>query len=351
MARINPEFAAELKKYGAGDFNACFNCGTCTATCSLSTEENSFPREMIRCSSLGLEEDITSSLKPWMCYYCGECTTHCPRTANPGELMMSLRRWLMAKYDWTGLSGILYKSMTITITAMILVAVGVVWFAACNAFNLEKVMHFGHMFEMLAIAGVFTIILIPNIIRMWYFTIIKPDKNVSFKKYVTSLGEFFIHMFTQKRALGCDDNQTRWFEHFILVIGYLTLFFITVFLDWFGSDSMFVIALGYVASTIIFVVTFDFVLGRIKKSKEVSKNSQPSDWFFVIWLLLMGFSAFAVRTFIDLDILENNKWLYLVHLIVLAQWALLIVPFGKWSHFLYRSFAMYFAKLITIEKR
>ena len=152
MARINSEFAAELKKYGAGDFNSCFNCGNCTATCSLSTEENSFPREMIRCSSLGLEEDITSSLKPWMCYYCGECTTHCPRTANPGELMMSLRRWLMAKYDWTGLSGILYKSMTITITAMILVAVGVVWFAACNAFNLEKVMHFGHMFEMLAIA-------------------------------------------------------------------------------------------------------------------------------------------------------------------------------------------------------
>ena len=351
MARINPEFAAELKKYGAGDFNACFNCGTCTATCSLSTEDNSFPREMVRCSALGLEEDISASLKPWLCYYCGECTTHCPRTANPGELMMSLRRWLMAKYDWTGLSGILYKSMTITITAMILVAVGVVWFAACNAFNLEKVMHFGHMFEMLAIAGVFTIILIPNIIRMWYFTIIKPDKNVSFKKYVTSLGEFFIHMFTQKRALGCDDNQTRWFEHFILVIGYLTLLFTTVFLDWFGSDSMFVIALGYVVSTIIFVVTFDFILDRIKKSKEVSKNSQPSDWFFVIWLLLMGFSAFAVRTFIDLDILENNKWLYLVHLIVLAQWALLIVPFGKWSHFLYRSFAMYFAKLITIEKR
>lgn len=351
MNRINPKFGKELKKYGATEFNSCYNCGTCTSVCSLSTSEDSFPRSMVRLTETGNEEDITASLKPWLCYYCGECSSNCPQTANPGELMMSLRRWLMAKYDWTGLSGILYKSMTITITAMILVAVGVVWFAACNAFNLEKVMHFGHIFEMLAIAGVFTIILIPNIIRMWYFTIIKPDKNVSFKKYVTSLGEFFIHMFTQKRALGCDDNQTRWFEHFILVIGYLTLLFTTVFLDWFDSDSMFVIALGYVVSTIIFVVTFDFILDRIKKSKEVSKNSQPSDWFFVIWLLLMGFSAFAVRTFIDLDILENNKWLYLVHLIVLAQWALLIVPFGKWSHFLYRSFAMYFAKLITIEKR
>jgi len=229
--------------------------------------------------------------------------------------------------------------------AMLLIAAGVVWFAFYNAFDMEKIMDFGHMFEMIAIACVFAIILIPNIIRMWYFTIIKPGRNVSFMKYVTSLGEFFIHMFTQKRALGCDDNQTRWFEHFILVIGYLTLLFTTVFLDWFGSQSYFVIILGYAVSIIIFVVTFDFVLGRVKKTKEVSKYSQPSDWFFVIWLLLMGFTAFAVRLFIDLDILENNKWLYLVHLTILVQWALLIVPFGKWSHFLYRSFAMYFAKL------
>ncbi|GAH82598.1 unnamed protein product, partial [marine sediment metagenome] len=56
-------------------------------------------------------------------------------------------------------------------------------------------------------------------------------------------------------------------------------------------------------------------------------------------------SAFIVRVFIDTDLINNNVWLYIVHLIVIAQWALLIVPFGKWTHFLYRSFAMYFKKL------
>jgi hypothetical protein len=83
----------------------------------------------------------------------------------------------------------------------------------------------------------------------------------------------------------------------------------------------------------------------MKKTKEISKYSQPSDWMFVLWLLMMGLSAFAVRLFIDLKLLENNIWLYLLHLIILVQWALIIVPFGKWTHFLYRSFAMYFAKL------
>ena len=99
--KINPTFSEELKKYGAVNLNACYNCGTCTAICSLSTNEESFPREMVRNSVLGLEDEIKSSLKPWDCYYCGECTTNCPQDANPGELMMSLRRWLTAKYDWT----------------------------------------------------------------------------------------------------------------------------------------------------------------------------------------------------------------------------------------------------------
>ncbi|MCU0461666.1 MAG: hypothetical protein MUF36_06585 [Bacteroidales bacterium] len=91
--------------------------------------------------------------------------------------------------------------------------------------------------------------------------------------------------------------------------------------------------------------TIDFVRDRIRKNKELSKFSQMSDWMFVIWLALMGLTAFAVRLFIDLGLLERNLWLYLFHMIILVQWALIIVPFGKWAHFLYRSFAMYFAKL------
>ena len=350
MAKINPEFTQELKKYGAFDFNACYNCGNCTAVCSLSTEDDSFPREMVRYSVLGLEGEIKSSLKPWLCYYCGECSMLCPKTADPGELMMSLRRWLTAKYDWTGLSGLLYKSLPLSILAFVLTAVLVVAFSFYQQFNLEAIMHYGHYFEFTAVAAVFSVILLPNLIHMWYLTIFKAGIKIPLKTYFLGAGDLFVHMFTQKRALGCDDNQFRWFEHFILVIGYLALLFTTIFLDWFGTSNLFVIWLGYIESVIIFAVTFDFVLSRIKKKKQVSSHSQPSDWFFVIWLLLMGLTAFVVRLFIDLNLLDNNSWIYLVHLTILAQWAIIIVPFGKWTHFLYRSFAMYFDKLIKLSK-
>ena len=347
MAAVNPEFGKELKKYGAFDFNACYNCGNCTAVCSLSTEEDSFPREMLRFSVLGLKDDIKSSLKPWLCYYCGECSTHCPQTANPGELMMSLRRWLTSEYDWTKLSGLLYKSLPLTIIAFIITTVGVIAFSAIKNFNLETIMHFGHNFEVIAIALVFLLILFPNIIRMWWFVILKPRTKVPPSKYFAGIWELLLHMFTQKRALDCDENRFRWFEHLILVFGYLGLLFTTVFLDWFSSEKLFIIVLGYVMSIIIFIVTIDFITDRIKKNKEISKNSQPSDWMFIIWLFLMGLTAFSVRLLIDTGLIENNIWLYLLHFIILIQWALIIVPFGKWTHFLYRSFGMYFAKIKT----
>jgi ferredoxin len=351
MSRVNPEFATELKKYGANDFSACFNCGNCTATCALSTTDSSFPREMIRYATLGLEDEIKASLKPWECYYCGECSTECPRQAEPAELMMSLRRWLTSKYDWTGLSGLLYKSLPISLTAFILAFAGVIVFAYSVGFELSQMIEVGHYFEMIAIGTVGVVILLPNVARMWYFTILKPKTKVPFINYLKATGDLFVHMFTQKRALGCDDNQFRWFEHFILVLSYLSLLFTTVFLDWFASTNLFVIVLGYVESAIIFIVTVDFVSNRMKKNKTVSKHSQPSDWFFVIWLLLMGLTALLVRLFIDFNILEMNKWLYLFHLTILVQWALIIVPFGKWTHFLYRSFAMYFERLKELSTK
>lgn len=350
MATINPEFGKNLKKYGAVDFNACYNCGNCTAVCSLATNDVAFPREMVRLSALGLEDEIVSSLKPWECYYCGECTTLCPQDANPGELMMSLRRWLTAKYDWTGLSGLFYKFLPVTIFAMSMILGGVLLFANSVGFNLEQMLHTGHLFEMIAIGTVFLVILLPNIVRMWYFTIQKPGYNIAPKNYVTATQELLVHMFTQKRAKDCDDNHFRWLEHLVLVIAYLSLLFTTVFLNWFGTQNLFVVILGYVESAFIFVITVDFVKDRMQKKKALAQKSQPSDWFFVIWLLLMGLTAFLVRLFIDIDLLETNKWMYIIHLTVLAQWALIIVPFGKWTHFLYRSFAMYFAKLRTLSR-
>ena len=182
----------------------------------------------------------------------------------------------------------------------LVVLAAVLGFAFSTGFNQEIIMHTGHIFEMTAIASVFALILLPNIIRMWNYIILKPGIKVSIKTYTAAMGDLLVHMFTQKRTLGCDDSTRRWFEHLLLVAGYLTLLFTTVFLNWFESSNIVVIALGYLVSAVVFIVTIDFVTGRIRKKKEISRFSQPSDWLFVIWLCLLGLTAFAVRLSMDL---------------------------------------------------
>lgn len=359
MAKVNPDFVKDIRKLGAEDFKACFSCGNCTATCALSDKDNSFPRKMLRYSILGLEDEIKTSLDPWLCYYCGDCSTSCPRQADPGNLMMSLRRYLISRYDWTGLSGVLFKNLWAYIIAFVLILAGIITLYAGGIFDQEEMMHYGHLFEMFAIGGVFAVILMPNIIRMWYFTVVSKKTKFVFKHYFVALKDLFIAMFTQKRSLECniDDeeekkvNKNWWFQHLMLVIGYMTLLVTTVFLNWFGSENIIVIYFGYIVSAIVFIITFRFVIARIQKRTQKSKFSHFSDWFFVIWLFFMGFSAFLVRLFIDIDILENNFWMYIFHIMILAQWAMIIVPFGKWTHFLYRSFAMYFEKINAMARK
>jgi ferredoxin len=109
----------ELKEYGDGSFETCFNCGNCTAICPFTSDEYPFPRNMIRLAQIGGRDQLKQSLDPWLCYYCGDCSETCPRQAEPGEIMMSLRRWLTAQYDWTGLARKFYTSEAWEIGSMI----------------------------------------------------------------------------------------------------------------------------------------------------------------------------------------------------------------------------------------
>ena len=81
------------------------------------------PRRPMHALQLGLEDKLKGSLEPWMCYYCGECSEQCPKEAEPGETMMGMRRWLTAKYDFSGLSGLFYRSPAWEIIAIVIAAI------------------------------------------------------------------------------------------------------------------------------------------------------------------------------------------------------------------------------------
>ncbi|MBC8175068.1 MAG: 4Fe-4S dicluster domain-containing protein [Candidatus Marinimicrobia bacterium] len=91
--KSDPTLMSEIRKYGEFNTNACLQCGSCTVICDLSTGSTSFPRRTIQYVLMGLRKLLNSSLEPWLCYYCGDCSTICPREVKPGEAMMIFWRY------------------------------------------------------------------------------------------------------------------------------------------------------------------------------------------------------------------------------------------------------------------
>lgn len=375
MPEVNPGFSEILKKYGAFDINACYNCGTCTAVCAMSDEENSFPRRMVRYSVLGLDKEIQSSLDPWLCYYCGECSSSCPRDAQPGELMMSLRRWQTSKYDWTGLSRKFYTSKVWKIAAIGLLAtlVLVLFILFHGPMTTELTAQGGVKLNTFApwrqietgdwiMADILSFFLISNILMM-YLKVFHGEKKIKvpLKLYFTQFWKLIFHFATQWR-FNKSNRTTRlgrleikaspyWISHWLLMSGYVLLFtMIVVFLEWFQTDFIHPWwhpqrIFGYYATFgLSFGIVF-FVYGRIKKDQENNRHTHFTDWTFLVLLSGTVFTGILVHIFRISGLPYATYYAYVIHLMILVPMLMIEVPFSKWSHLAYRPFAVYFSNL------
>jgi nitrate reductase gamma subunit len=332
---------------------------------------------------LGLADDIKSSLKPWLCYYCGECTTYCPQTANPGELMMSLRRWLTAQYDWTGLSRKLYTSKYWEIGSIlfitILVLLAFVFFHGKMTTDLTpdggvKLNTFApwRIIELVdwTVAGILSFFLLSNIFNM-YLKIVQSRKDVKipFKLYFTKLPAFIGHFATQRRFAKCEAEKvtwckklkkgkyTYWLVHFLLMSSYILLFTMIVgFLGWFQTDEIHAWyhpqrLLGYYATFGLIAGIIYFTVLRIKKSMEKSKKSHFADWTFLILLMLTAVTGILLHFFRINGMSYLTYYTYVIHLMILIPMLIIEVPFSKWSHLAYRPFAIYFSNIINAAEK
>lgn len=358
--KVDPEFVEDLKEYGVSDWNDCYHCGNCTAICPLTETGFLFPRRAIRYMQMGLKKNLSQSVEPWLCYYCGECSDTCPRNANPGEIMMSLRRYLTSLYDWTGLSRMFYKSITSEIVALALVfflVIGMFIFhhgpmvtdgVQLNTFAPWHAVELGD----LIMAALVSFFLLSNIFNM-YLKIIIFDKKlkVPIYLYVKEFWLLIYHFVSQIRLFKCEDKRSYWLSHWLLMTGYATMFtMVVVFLKWFQTDNIYPIThpqrwLGYYATFGLLYGTIVFMLGRLKKDKQNNKYSHDSDWVFLTMLLLVTLTGIMVHIFRYMTLPHATYYTYAIHLALAVAMIMVEVPFSKWSHLAYRPFAMYFANL------
>ena len=378
-ATVNPDLVIDLEKFGVRGAAKCFNCGNCTAVCSLSNETIPFPRKVIRYLQLGLDEKLMQSAEPWMCYYCGDCSETCPRQADPGEVMMGLRRYLTSRYDWTGISRLFYTSKTFEVVSILVVAalvgLGFYFFhgpmlrdrVALNDFAPNTIIE---ILDLILLV-VLSLLLLTNAYRMFKSVMGDPQhypdssptnvrllgklslRGVPLPVYLEEAKEFMLHFATQKRfnACGTTSQRTQWLVHLLIMTGYSIVFLLVVVgIRWFQRDEVYALwhpirLLGYYATFAILYGTTYAIVGRIKKSKTVYSHSHSSDWAFLILLWLTTFTGILIHFTRLLELPMTTYFVYVIHLMIAIPMLVLEVPFAKWTHQLYRPLIIYLMKV------
>ena len=362
--RIDPTLKTDLQKFGLQSWHDCFHCGNCTALCPLTEDANMFPRRSIRIMQMGLKNKLVSSVDPWLCYYCGECSDTCPRDANPGEVLMTLRRYLTSLYDWTGLSRKFYTSKVWELGAVMLLgglvvlAFALFWpgispeLTADGGVKINSIMPIKWIeYADWSMAIIVALLLISNLLRM-YIKIVHGAGAVKipFFLYFKEAWQLAFHFSTQWKFSKCDGKK-YWLWHWLLMSGYTIMFIMIVaFLPWFQTEEIYEPwhpqrLLGYYATFGLLFGLTSVIIGRTRKNNAKFKFSHVSDWLFIIMLFMTVLTGIMVHIFRLGGMPMATYYSYVAHLAILIPMIMIEVPFSKWSHLAYRPFAIYFANL------
>jgi heterodisulfide reductase subunit C len=384
---IDTELLPDIKRFGAADVSACFSCGTCTAICPLVDNDATFPRRIIRYAQVGMKDELLSSKELWTCYQCGRCSDSCPTEADPSEFMAAARRYAIASYEPTGLARILYTRPVVgSLIATVLAAFFAVFMYASHGpqdasslalftFIPEGLIHWTGVAVMgvLALAGVFGItsmarrvarsegVSLPTLFG-GRAQLLGAGKALWAALGVESLGQ-------RRYREDCkDDNpieplyRRRWLIHALTIWGFLGLLTATI-LDW-GLALIGVKAtgtpiplwypsrlIGTVAGIALLYGVSMFMVNRARQVNRAAQFTTASDWLLLVLLWITGATGFFIEVALYLPNAPAwGYWVFLLHVSV-AMELMLLLPFTKFAHAMYRPVALFFYALAADKSK
>jgi ferredoxin len=378
---VDPGLLADVQRFGAADVSACFSCGTCTATCPLVSDDATFPRRLIRYAQVGLRDQLLSSKELWTCYACGECSETCPTQAEPGEFMAAARRYAIAGYDRTGLARTMYTRPFVGMFIALALAAffAVFMYAAHGAQSVGSLDIFGFIPEELihdlgigimvvvflaGLAGVVT--MARRLGRAGGFSWRSvAGSRFALRRSVRALwSALAVESLGQRRyRADCDTDaaelswfRRRWFLHAATMWGFLGLLSATI-LDY-GLALVGIKAtgapvpiwypvrlLGTLAGLLLVYGASMLIVQRFRAVERSVRHSTAADWTFLALIWITGVTGFAIEIALYLPSPPAwGYWVFLFHVAV-AMELVLLAPFMKLAHAVYRPVALFFLAL------
>ena len=357
--QCDPTLLADIRRYGTLDGGACYQCGSCTLSCELVADSATFPRTSIRYALLGLRAPLLAGLDPWICHDCGDCSTACPRQAEPRISMVTLRRYLSAQYDWSGITSKLLQSKAWYLGSLI--AVAIFTFLLILGYHLWKVpmtvsqlasteLGLEHMFPIITYYTLVVVLLplallLSRVLRVWRWTM--ADQKIPLSAYTAEAWTYFYQSVTHSLMRKCPEKG-RWRGHWMLACGTVAMLTIkTLGLHWFQTDNIYPFYnpqrwIGYLAAGFILYGIVDILVGRWRAQKEIYKETKFNDLVFPVLIVGVVLSGLAAHVLRYCGFSLSCHYAYALHVIVATPLLLIEMSFGKWSHMVYRPVALYF---------
>jgi quinone-modifying oxidoreductase, subunit QmoC len=365
--------------FGAEALRRCYQCGTCSVVCPRTPMEDAFPRKEMVWAQWGLEDRLLADVDAWLCYQCNDCITYCPVDARPGDVMAATRDLQIAEYSFPRFMGRIpserrFLPLAVAIPAVLvglLVLTATVLPKGELALPKGKILfehYIGHGwidFFTLTLVAVVAALSFDGLRRFWAAlgaSVPAGTQRLPLSRSIRgALGDAFSH----KGFDDCGAAHTRLWAHVGLFYGFLGLvaattgaaiyteIFPLLGVDWHANQLSLPIwdpvkVAGNLGGAALLGGLGHTLWMRVKRRKQAGKSAY-SDWFFSGLLGLTALTGFATEILRFADARTGAYVAYTIHLVFIFG-LFAYFPFSKFSHVMYRTAALAFARQIGRAK-
>ncbi|MEE8403100.1 MAG: quinone-interacting membrane-bound oxidoreductase complex subunit QmoC [Candidatus Hydrothermarchaeaceae archaeon] len=367
------EFIKHLKSSGGNTVKKCFQCATCSVVCPQAPEDNPFPRKEMIWAQWGLKDRLLRDPDVWICHYCGDCSTHCPRGAKPGEVLNSIRQQSISYFSTPGsLTNVVGNKAMLPVLFLIPAILffgmlGMKWDIVSGITNKNDII-FAKVFPQMTfidpLFGLLAMFILFSVgggcLKMW-----KEMKStfppVKKKSFVGAAISTIIDIFTHSKFYDCAVNRDRALAHRLTFYGFVLLFITTMIIaaaEWvhilakvdfwtykeFGDHVVSVTPmelsnpakiLGNVGAIVLLAGITLITMNRFKQEEK----GAYFDWLLIITIFGLVLTGILTEVARLAGTAVGAYSIYAVHLIfIFVLFAYL--PFSKLAHMFYRTVAL-----------
>jgi quinone-modifying oxidoreductase subunit QmoC len=361
------DFKKAILGLGAHDLTACYQCGTCSVVCPISTEDEPFPRKEMVWVQWGLKDRLMADPTVWMCHQCAICDSYCPRDAKPADVMAavrdySVRHYAMPHFMGQAVNDPKFLPFLFAFPALILIT------ALAVMGHLSRLPEgpivFSKFLPVPVVESIFVLFVgfaivaaIAGGVRYWkaigkYRA--ENDRLTPPKGLLATLSDIFVH----RKFKRCEEDRAGsrathkehlYATHAMIFYGFLGLVLTTtsvgIGIYAFGYLTPWPVwhpvkILGNVSGIGVIAASMVFLYRRLKDEK--AGKSTYSDWLFLTILALTTITGFMSEIIRLANIPALAYWTYFIHLILIF-FLLVYLPYSKFAHLAYRFVAMLYS--------